>query len=62
MSLAFIGEGFLFGSQNRLFWNMLCCLHVRSLLVAYLCTEEIHQKNISLRCVDHGVGVDDGSR
>jgi hypothetical protein len=33
-SLALIGEGFLFGPQNSLFWNLLCCLHIRSRLVA----------------------------
>jgi hypothetical protein len=33
-ALAFIGEGFLFGPQNSLFLNLICCLHVRSNLVA----------------------------
>jgi hypothetical protein len=33
-SLALIGEGFLFEPQNCLFWNLLCCLHIRSPLVA----------------------------
>jgi hypothetical protein len=32
--VAFIGEGFLFGQQNSHFWNLFCCLHVCSNLVA----------------------------
>jgi hypothetical protein len=33
-ALAFIGVGFLFRPQNSLFWNLPCCLHVGSPLVA----------------------------
>jgi hypothetical protein len=33
-ALAFIGEGFLFGPQNSLFWNLPRCLHIGSPLVA----------------------------
>jgi hypothetical protein len=32
--LAFIGEGFLFGPQNSLFWNLPCCFNAGNPLVA----------------------------